>query len=429
MQQNPFTPIFGRRPESLVGRETLLSHMQESLSNGPRDRSYVRLVLGQRGSGKTTVLSEMRERAGSLGMITLPIEATGTDTISAKIADSIEGTRDRYETVDVEQTASGRKLSGVQVGPVGFNWQTMPEARPKRSTRRQLERLVSWAADNQSSVLLTIDEMHGGRRDEIRQLAADLQHITNIMNMPLAFLGAGLPEMVHTLLEDKKMTFFHRCYRDHLPLVTFADAWKCLRSTIRSANGEINEDALKVLASEAQNNVAYKMQIVGYHAWDLSDAPNLPVTAADARMAIELAEQDMESQVVVSMWNDLSDVEQEFLSVLAFNNGAATPREVAEQMRSISSNELARMLRRLISAGHVERPSKNELRLVGGMSASSVRKLSEETRLFRTNKSLKADIEATEQRFIIARCNSYMPRAKAKCVLPRGHTGRCRSKT
>ena len=183
-----------------------------------------------------------------------------------------------------------------------------------------------------------------------------------------------------------------------------------------------------MLASEAQNNVAYKLQVLGYHAWEFSDAPNQAITDADARMALVLAEQDMQSQVLVAMWNDLSDKEQEFLSVLADNDGRADPQQIAARMPAVSSNELARMLRRLKSAGHVERTEQDELVLVGGLTVSTVGLLSDETRLFRTNESLDTSFATTANTSGRVLCNNYMPRSKAKCVLRRGHKGRCRSR-
>ena len=68
---NPFTPDFGTRPAHLATGESLLLKAMLSLASGPRDSGYTRLILGQPGSGKTTILAEIRELARAAGMLAL----------------------------------------------------------------------------------------------------------------------------------------------------------------------------------------------------------------------------------------------------------------------------------------------------------------------------------------------------------------------
>lgn len=426
---NPFTPDFGRRPALLVGRQTLLEDMGRSLSVGPQDQGFTRLLLGQRGSGKTTILAETREAAAWSGMLVLDVDAA-THGMLERISSGIADARERYESAGLSTTDSVRRhrwLSGVTLGPVSVRWEEMPEPRPRWTLGYHLEMLGLWAAEQGSAVLLTVDEMHAGDRDELRRLASDVQSITKVKGLPLAFVGAGLPEMAHTVLEDKKMTFFHRCFRERMPAITYDDAWQCLRLTVEDSGGVVHEDALRLMASAAADGLPYKLQSIGHHAWGLSGAPDRPVDQRAAAMAVGLAAGDMTEKVVIPMWHDLGETDQTYLKVLAGSGGEATPGEIAQQSLEVSSRGLARSEMRLAAAGHVLRTEQGTVKLTGPLTADAIWAIAateSEYDIPGTDPSPRRSPRAT-----FDRCNAPMPRAKAKCILPRGHKGGHRSRT
>ncbi len=55
--------------------------------------------------------------------------------------------------------------------------------------------------------------MHAGDTNDLRMFAVTLQDVTRIAQLPLAFVGAGLPVLEETLLTDKSVTFLQRCPR------------------------------------------------------------------------------------------------------------------------------------------------------------------------------------------------------------------------
>ena len=419
---NPFTPDFGRRPARLVGIESMLDGMGRSLMTGPADPGFTRVVLGPRGSGKTTALAEMCEAAASVGSLVLSTDAA-TGGLLERIPSCVAQAREAGELPRAE--AHGRRLTGVTVGPLGLSWEDLPEPRPQWSLQRQLEALASWAARHGSSVLLAVDEMHAGDRGELRRLASDLQSITKVKELPLAFVGAGLSEMAYTVLQDRKMTFFHRCFRDRMSRLGFDEVWRGLRLTVADAGGTVDADALTLMTEACWSGLPYHLQSIGHHAWELAGAPSRPIDAAVAATAAARAERDLSEKVVVPMWHDLVDADQDYLAGLAHFGGEARRAAIADRVRSeASGRSLARCEDRLKASGHVVETGGGTLRMVGPLSASAVNAITaREAEYGRPAAAVPApSVSATSA------CNAWMPRVKAKCVLPRGHKGGHRSR-
>ena len=67
MHEEIFSPSFGNRPSSLVGRERLLNQIETGLQSRPGSRERAVVLLGQRGSGKTVLLWELADRMRQQG--------------------------------------------------------------------------------------------------------------------------------------------------------------------------------------------------------------------------------------------------------------------------------------------------------------------------------------------------------------------------
>ena len=65
MKQNPFKPTAGKMPPILIGRQPIIDDFEEALQNGAGAPGRLMLLTGQRGSGKTVMLTELRKIAGN----------------------------------------------------------------------------------------------------------------------------------------------------------------------------------------------------------------------------------------------------------------------------------------------------------------------------------------------------------------------------
>ena len=296
----------------------------------------------------------------------------------------------------------------------------LAEVRPEWDTRHLLTKLAEHAQRFDTAVLMTIDELHSGDRDELRRFSADLQHITKRAHWPLAIIVAGLSEMKHTLLMDKKMTFFRRCARFDMPALTTADALAGLRIPVLDSGGGFENDALES-AARACGPLPYEMQLIGYHAWTIAGAPRRPIDLPAVEQACNLAGESMVEDLIVPAWHDLSRSQQAFLGAVADAGGQARPEQLGATL-PYSFVTLADTEQRLLACGYLAATNDGALRLTELMPTDAVRRFAESPRRYQSPRHAPAT-----GTFPSARCGHYMPRAKAHCILPEGHGGGHRS--
>ena len=422
---NLFTPSFGQAPHFCVGRDEMLADIRSALHAGPEDDRFTSVLLGPRGSGKTVALGMIEDVAAEAGWVVFSLDAS-TVGIHDRIKEQIAWAQEQYEGLPPTDGPDRRTTTRarLRIWPVSLQREVAESVSIKWGLRRQLTTLAAHAADQGTAVLLSVDEMHGGDRDEIRRLTADLQHIVKRAKLPLAFIGAGLSDMKHTLFEDKKMTFFHRCGKFDMPPLTPSDSMRFLRKTITDAGGVFEDTALRTLA-DAAGGLPYRMQLLGYHAWVISGAPFHPVGDHAAREAVFETDRVMADRVHVPMWHDLGDAERSYLRAMASVDGISRPSDIAAQMDHPATT-LADIERRLRNIGCID------VRPDGSVTFGDLMRL-----------DVVRDIMASESRYAIGapmapagrrsrstleRCNALMPRAKARCILRTGHPGRHRSR-
>lgn len=421
---NPFVPGFGIAPHVLVGRELLLSNIETGLDAGPSDQRFTTLVTGVRGSGKTVALEAVQDAVEQRGWLVLQVDAT-TSGLPDRIIEAVRQAERRYQSATFIERRTGSRVSGINVAGFGINWTEVNESPLETSsTIAHLTALADKAREAGTSVLLTVDEIQGADRDELRRLAADIQHITSRRQLPLAFLAAGLPQINTTLLSDRKITFLQRCHKLELPPLSRSDALQGLNLTVRDAGGKIEPVALRFAAERVQGS-PYRLQLLGYNAWAMSGAPSTPVNLVAVKEAARITDETVTENVSLPAWFDLDDRSQSFIEALVVcDAGRPVTSEIAARMR-ISTRQARRIARALELSGYITVSADNTMSLSGLVPADVVRREAE----FTLGGSLEVSNEPVRTLSRTIQCGAYMPRANAKCVLGRGHKGPHRSKT
>ena len=348
-----FTPDFGQSPHVLAGRDAMLGTLLDGLDLGPRDPRFTSVLIGHRGSGKTVILNEVEDQAASAGWIVLSTDATTpgiydrlNEEMQAAAADS-----DDLGPVRTDGAASTETEFRVGTAVLGWGRKVRTEMGDDWSMKRKLELLGRHAASRGSAVLITVDELQAGNRDELRRLSADLQMVTKRQELPVAFVGAGLPAMEFTVMRDPKMTFFHRCHDIPVELLDAQSAMSFYKQMIDDGGGTGASDAIALMAHESDGH-PFKMQVIGENAWQIAGAPDKVIDLQSAELAIDAAESRMRARVYRPLWDSLGDRHKEILRLLAAHGGA-TARSTLGKSIDRSASSLSTALRELSASGCV----------------------------------------------------------------------------
>jgi hypothetical protein len=337
--QNPFKPSAGANPPVLVGREALVDEFMESIEDGPGAPGRLTIFSGPRGAGKTVMLNAIADRAAEERQW-IAVHETATVGLIERLARQASG-------ILRDWSPASRRVTGVSISGIGGFSLSEEHLPPELDLREALTNVAVKLEENGTGLLITIDEIHAGDQDELRQLAAIAQHLVR-EEREVALALAGLPQGISALLSGESVATFLRRAEHHplgeLPLPAVKDA---LRATIQEHGRSIAADALEA-AAEASGGYPFMVQLVGYHAWRRADGD--VITREIVQQGIEAAKDRLGRLVHGTALKDLSDVDRQFLEAMAADSGASMLADLAERMDR-PLNYLAVYRARLLEGG------------------------------------------------------------------------------
>lgn len=200
---------------------------------------------GPRGSGKTVLLCDLRDRARELGWKTAIVSAGPNLLLDLK--DQI-----------VESSLATNASVGVNAGFVSAKFDVVPK-------ESSLRKLLGSAAKSSKGLFIAIDEVQDAPIDDMRAIASAVQLlIGEKVDIALAF--AGLPAGVMDLINGKALTFLRRALPEDLAPINQVEVALSMGDSF-IATGLTIEDDLLSRAAKATKGYAYLVQLVGYSIW------------------------------------------------------------------------------------------------------------------------------------------------------------------
>ena len=362
MSANPFKPGPGVSPPELIGRDASLQRIEEGIVDGPGAPGRIALFTGARGVGKTVMLNEAESRYQAAGWHCINVGAT------ARMLDDLAVRVGRL--IDLEAPPARRTLRKISLpGGAGAEWD-VAEPSP-RDLRSDIERLLDLLVVRGAGLFVTIDEVHGGDKAQLREIAT----ITQLMNRhdrQFAIAMAGLPAAVSEMLSDDVLTFMRRADRHDLQSLYVDDVEDALRATIESHHRTIDDEGCR-LAAEATDGYPYLVQLVGYQVWRSTGSAH--IDRSSVTRGVENAKRRLRDQVHGPALKDLSDGDRAYLKAMSADDGPSRTADIAQRLGQ-SPQYANTYRRRLIAAGVVESPARGRVDLAIPYLRESLRDLS-----------------------------------------------------
>lgn len=346
---NPFRATLGSTPPYLAGRRHEIEDFAEALDDGPGAHERISLITGLRGVGKTVLLNAFEEEARARSWWV--ISETATAGFTERIIDALF--RKASEILHTHR----RKLSGITLPSIGgIQFSDILEHQPKITLRSVLTEILSWQEEidrklGQDSVglLITLDELHYHRREEVIDFGATIQHLVR-EDLNISVAMAGIPQSIKPLLASEEgknpVTFLRRANRIDLGLIDNNEVRKALAEPVEKVGVTWESDALTD-AAEACGGYPFMIQLIGQQCFKRKRSNFITVDSV-AEAAV-VAKRKLGQLVHEPALADLSEVDRTFLVAMAADDAPSTMSDIAQRL-GVNSQYAGNYRRRLIDA-------------------------------------------------------------------------------
>ena len=347
-RRSPFTPTFGATPPTLVGRQQEVNDFAYALDNGPGSKGRATFVTGQRGVGKSVMLSVYSQIAATRGWMSVNESASAgfaRKLTEARLPEALE----QLDTAHLTKSKTiGVNATVLGVGG-GFTNRTESTNTLVPDFRHQLMRTLDILDKNETGLLITLDEVHRSQLGELQEITDAISYAV-AQEAPIAFVGAGLPETINGLVNADVATYLRRAERVTLENLTPEDTRLALETPIRESGGQISDVALE-LAVEGTGNYPYLVQLVGDESWRAAAGGDIRESHVHA--ALDTAERSMFRQIHEPMIESLSGREREYLHAMTNDEGRSSTGDIARRM-TIDAQHASVYRDRLLTEGVIE---------------------------------------------------------------------------
>ena len=345
-----FLPAFGNRPSHIIGRDSITNRFLEAISLpvGHRDRATI--LIGQRGTGKTTLLLEFAELAQKNHFI--PARVTANDDMLNEIIQAIQFNGSSF----VQSPKS--KVKGFSAGALGFSFGLTftDEAETKFGFRVKLELLCSELEKHQKGVAILVDEVQSNT-PHIRSLATTYQHLVG-ENKNIVVVMAGLPTSISAVLNDDILTFLNRANKTYLEPLPFGEMSVNYATQFAKRGKTIDADVLEE-AVLATKGYPYLFQLIGYYILGFVQETDA-ITGEIVRAAIRASKHDLVDSIFHAVLKPLSQQDRTFLNAMAKDTEESSISDIKDRMKK-SQSYVQTYRGRLIAAGVIAPVSRGTL--------------------------------------------------------------------
>jgi len=342
----PFTPQFGKKPLSFVGRQDIIDDLLDGLydSNSPMRTT---VISGVRGSGKTALLSDIcEELRNEKDWIVISVGAS--DSILEDILEQLLYQGKRVLDIEkFEMVSAGLKASLISL-------EFKKSKAEENSFYTKFMQMLDEIRGRDVSVLIAVDEVL--RVEPIKILATTYQLLLR-QGYDISLLLAGLPQNVLAVQNDDYLTFLKRAYQVFLKNIEMI-SFRIEYERIFSLEGKSFESDALDLAYLTTGGYPYLYQLIGYYIWKDS---GVVIYTHCVQKAISYAVSDLTRNVLSIAVADLSRMEREFMFAMSLDSGASAISDIQKRLAK-DANYVSQYRKNLVNRGLIERLNRGEYR-------------------------------------------------------------------
>jgi AAA ATPase domain len=324
--RNPFSMSAGNPPAALTGREQQTDQFRRLLGrlrNGLNEQSMI--LSGLRGVGKTVLLLEFESVADSEGWTSPePIEIRSDTNFRAELADAAYEALlrlNRRKAIGERLKSFTGLLAGFKAG-VSSDGKTEFSFNPSavKGATGDLERdlthlfveLGETAKVHDTGVVFLIDEMQFLARVELEATAAAMHRISQLQ-LPVALVGTGLPQLPGLIVEAKSYAERLFSYPKVGPLTSNAARGALLQPA--EAEGVTFDTAALDQIVESSGGYPTFIQAYGKEAWNM--APNATIALDDVLASEPIVQTKLDEEFFHVRFEKATPRERRYMAAMA----------------------------------------------------------------------------------------------------------------
>jgi hypothetical protein len=340
--RNPFAPGAGTTPPELAGRSAIIADADIALQRrllGKSAKSV--MLLGLRGVGKTVLLNRIHAVAKERGYETAFIESPEDASLAKMLIPHLHQALRRFSMKEQARSAAHRALRAlrsfasilkIEYGDASISVDPEPGAADSGNMEFDLVDLFGRVGEAAGSAgagwALLIDEVQYLDTADLSALIVAL-HRVNQQGLPIAFFGAGLPQIA-ALAGDAK-SYSERLF--DFPVIGALDPGPARAAIAQPIHGEgeaIDTDALEAIVV-ATHGYPYFLQEWGFQAWNAADRS--PIDLSDVDQATHDALRRLDEGFFRVRFDRLTPKEREYvLAMASLGEGPYRSADVAAKL-------------------------------------------------------------------------------------------------
>lgn len=305
-------------PPELIGRQDVINDFTTGLRNGAGAPERLMLVTGQRGYGKTVMLTELEETARSFGWETY--RETASADMTARLIEKLGTKRFKTGKASISPAVSIPGIASLELGSVEMSMADRTVAMRDLINAR-LKKLPEGAG-----IMFAIDEAQAASKDDLIALATTVQHVIHDEDMTglddgkqhgIALVFAALPNLIDDLINDKVLTFLRRAIREEMGPIPIPDIRNAFVKTATASGKTISTKDAEAAANETGGN-PFLVQLIGYYMWESADTrASKEIRQPDVDQGVKDAFMRYKDAVCAPTFASMSSAQQEFLAAMA----------------------------------------------------------------------------------------------------------------